>query len=48
MPNRTRFSQVFSYIIELREKYAVKWCNYVLRNYIKLNLKAEQYTQHKF
>ena len=34
---RTRFSQVFSYIIELRkkEKAAVKWCSFTIRNYIQ-------------
>ena len=30
----TWFSQAFSYIIELRKKDAVKWCNFVIHNYI--------------
>ena len=32
----TRFSQFFFYIIELRKKkYAVMWCNVILRNYMQ-------------
>ena len=40
---RTRFSQAFSYILQLRKKrFSVKWSNFKIRNYIQFSVEIRK------